>query len=217
MMQTSRYGLGAVVVPSVALMLATAATPDRSPPRRTVTAASQTAVFAAGCYWTVEAVFEHVRGVLDVTSGMAGHKLTRDRYVLSASGTTGPAEAVRVTWDPARTSYAELLRVFFEAAHDPTQVDRQGPDVGGRYRSVVFYANDEQRDAALAAITRLGQSKAFARPLATQVAPLDSFRPVPEDQQDFVKKNPEHPYVTQWDHPRLERFRRTLPALFRER
>ena len=201
-----------LVTGAVAAAAAPLAWGERPPPPEPATA-----VFAAGCYWTVEAVFEHVRGVLDVTSGVAGRQLERGRYARPAGGSTGVAEAVRVTWDPARVSYAELLQVFFAAAHDPTEVDRQGPDVGTRYRSVIFYTNDAQRAEALAAIARLERAKAFPRPVATQVAPLDAFREVPPDEQDFVARNPDHPYVKAWDHPRLERFRAVLPQLFRER
>ncbi|MGQ0649777.1 MAG: peptide-methionine (S)-S-oxide reductase MsrA [Gemmatimonadaceae bacterium] len=178
--------------------------------------AEATAVFSAGCYWTVEAVFEHVRGVTDVVSGFAGRDAKAHAYSRAVTGTTGAAEAVRVTYDPSKVSYDDLLRVFFTAAHDPTQLNRQGPDVGNQYRSVIFYSNDEQRRSALDYLAHLETSRAFPKPIVTQVAALDAFRPVIESEQDFVEKNPNHPYVVAWDRPRLAQFRRTLPELFRE-
>lgn len=178
--------------------------------------ATETAIFSAGCYWTVEAVFEHVRGVTLVDAGITGRDVVMSAYQRNTTKTTGAAEAVRVSWDPRRVSYEELLTVFFSAAHDPTSVNRQGPDVGSRYRSVLWVADDAQRRAALEAIARIESSRAFPSPVATQVATAGTFHLVPEDQQDFVEKNPTHPYVVTWDRPRIARFRTSLPALFRE-
>ena len=189
-------------------MVAAAPTPKAAP--------LQTATFSAGCYWTVEAMFEHVRGVRQVVSGITGQEVAAKAYVRNTTGTSGGAEGVQVTFDPAQVTYEELLRVFFEAVHDPTQVDRQGPDVGTRYRSVLWVANDAQRAAAVAAIAALERARAFPRPVVTQVAPVGAFSPVPEREQDFVKKYPRHPYVVAWDHPRLDRFRTALPSLFTE-
>ncbi len=186
-------------------------------PWRAPTRAMETAIFSAGCYWTVEAVFEHVRGVSNVEAGITGREVSAAAYVRNPTGTTGQAEAVRVTWDPSKVTYEELLSVFFAAAHDPTSTDRQGPDVGARYRSVLWVVGDKQQNAALAAIARLQASKTFGRPIVTQVAPAGAFTLVPEDEQDFVEKNPAHPYVVTWDRPRLARFKASLPALFRER
>ncbi|MBC7896066.1 MAG: peptide-methionine (S)-S-oxide reductase MsrA [Cytophagaceae bacterium] len=184
---------------------------------RAATPAAETAIFSAGCYWTVEAVFEHVRGVTLVEAGLSGREVPGRAYLRNPTGTTGPAEAVRVTWDPSKVTYEDLLRVFFTAAHDPTSTDRQGPDVGARYRSVLWVANDRQQQAAVAGIARLEGAKTFARPIVTQVATAGAFNLVPEDQQDFVEKNPGHPYVVTWDRPRLARFKSSLPTLFRER
>lgn len=179
--------------------------------------ATETAIFSAGCYWTVEAVFEHVRGVTNVEAGISGRDVVATGYVRNPTGTTGLAEAVRVTWDPSRVTYEDLLRVFFMAAHDPTSKDRQGPDIGARYRSVLWASNARQEKAVLAEIARLESAKTFGKPILTQVAIAGEFTLVPEDQQDFVTKNPEHPYVVTWDRPRIARFKASLPTLFRER
>jgi peptide-methionine (S)-S-oxide reductase len=175
-----------------------------------------TAVFAGGCFWSVEAVFEHVRGVTDAVSGFSGASLKAGDYVRPFRGTTGYAETVKVTYDSTTVSYEELLRVFFTVAHDPTEVDRQGPDDGAEYRSVIFFVNDAQRRASLAYIDSLEKSKTFKSPIATQVAPFRSFRVAAEEHQNFVLKNPNVPYVVTYDLPKLEHFRHDLPALFRE-
>ena len=186
------------------------------PPHRQAKPLS-TAVFAGGCFWSVEAVFEHTRGVTDAVSGFSGGSLKSQDYVRPFRGTTGYAETVKVTYDSTQVSYADLLRVFFTVAHDPSQVDRQGPDDGAEYRSVIFFVNDAQRRASLAFIDSLEKSRAFENPIATQVAPFKSFRVAPEEHQDFVEKNPKAPYVVTYDLPKLDHFRHQLPGLFRER
>lgn len=181
-------------------------------PRSSATRNSQapaTAVFAGGCYWTMENLFEHVRGVTDVVAGLA----TGDPAIDSA----GIAEAVTVSYDTSLVSYAELLRVFFTVAHDPTQLDRQGPDVGTRYRSEVFYEDDAQRRAADELVASLEHERRYARPIVTRVVPLDRFTPVAADQQDFAARHPDNPYIRMYDPPKLDRFRRELPALYQER
>ena len=175
-----------------------------------------TATLSGGCYWTMETVFEHTRGVVDVVSGMTGGAAAPRSYQRNPTGTLGAAESVRITYDPAKLSYADLLRVYFSAAHDPTQVDRQGPDVGARYRSVVWVADDAQRSTALAYIATLEQGAGKPK-VATQVAPVADFHPVIDSEQDFAEKNPNHPYVAFWDRPRLEKYRNGLPDFFRER
>ena len=185
-----------------------------SPPRRPPALA--TAVFAGGCFWSVEAVYEHMRGVTEAVSGFSGASLKAGDYVRPFGGTTGYAETVKVTYDSTQVSYDELLRVFFTIAHDPTQVDRQGPDEGAEYRSVIFFVNDGQRRAALAYIDSLEKSRTFKSAIATQVAPFRSFRVAPEEHQNFVTKNPNAPYVVNYDLPKIEHFRHELPALFRE-
>ena len=176
-----------------------------------------TIVLSGGCYWTMEAVFEHVRGVTSVVSGTAGRNADAKAYARNPTGTLGLAEAVQVAYDPARVSLAELLRVYFTVAHDPTQVNRQGPDAGTRYRSVIWTSNDEQRVEALGIVAQLqGRGPGMGR-VSTQIALLDRFEPVVESEQDFAFKYPGHPYVLAWDRPKLERFRRDLPELYRGR
>src|SRR5213595_3856452 len=148
------------------------------------------AVFAGGCFWGVEAVFEHVKGVIRVTSGYAGGTMKSPSYDDVSSGTTGHAESVEVVFDPAQVSYGTLMRVFFSVAHDPTQLNRQGPDVGTQYRSAVFYANEEQRREAEAYVAQLTQTKYFPRPIVTQLVALSQFYPAEDYHQDFAAKHP---------------------------
>lgn len=173
-----------------------------------------TATLSGGCYWTMETVFEHTRGVVDVVSGITGSSASAASYLRDPTHTHGATESVRITYDPSQITYDQLLKVYFTAAHDPTQVDRQGPDAGARYRSVVWIANDSQKTAALAYIGALEKGK---KKIATQVAPVADFHPVPESEQDFAEKNPQHPYIRFWDVPRLDRYKKTLPDFFRER
>jgi peptide-methionine (S)-S-oxide reductase len=158
------------------------------------------AVFAGGCFWGVEAVFEHVRGVRDVRSGYAGGRAATAHYEQVGNGDTGHAEAVEVTYDPSKVSYGQLLKVFFAVAHDPTQFNRQGPDAGPQYRSAIFTANDEQARVAKAYIAQMTAAKTFGRaPIATQVAPLRAFYPAESYHQDFARLNPNHPYIVVHD------------------
>jgi peptide-methionine (S)-S-oxide reductase len=195
--------------------------PAASP--RTATSASaphasadQTAVFAGGCFWGVEAVFEHLRGVTSATSGYAGGSTAAPSYERVSSGKTGHAEAVRVVYDPSQITYDELLRVFFAVAHDPTQLNRQGPDVGTQYRSVVFYGDDDQRRAVEAYVAELRAAKAFSRPIVTEVVPLKEFYPAEEYHQDYMAHHPDAPYIVMHDAPKLKRLRREFPALYRQ-
>jgi peptide-methionine (S)-S-oxide reductase len=177
----------------------------------------RTAVFAGGCFWGVEAVFEHVKGVTDAVSGYAGGAVANPTYEAVSTGATGHAEAVRVTYDPSRVSYAELLRVFFSVAHDPTQLNRQGPDVGPHYRSAVFYADESQRRDVVAYVAQLDASKHFGAPIVTQVAPLRRFYEAEAYHQDFAERNPEHPYIVHHDLPKLVALKEKLPALWQQR
>lgn len=174
-------------------------------------ASEKTAVFAGGCYWGVESVFEHVRGVRDVVSGFAVPSAAAGSTA-PASGHSGYAEAVRVIYDPARVTYAQLLDVFFLVAHDPTEVDRQGPDIGPQYRSVIFVDGEDQRRAARAYLEGLAARGVFPRPIATEVAWVRSFRPA--EDQDYVVHNPDSPYVVAYDLPKLAELRRRFPALY---
>jgi peptide-methionine (S)-S-oxide reductase len=170
--------------------------------------ALDTAYLAGGCFWGVEAVFEHVKGVVDVVSGYSGGTLKNPSYEVVSAGVSGHAEAVRVVFDPAAISYAELLRVFFTVAHDPTQLNRQGPDVGTQYRSAVFYASPEQERVVRGTIASLAQSKGYRAAIVTQVLPLDAWYDAEKYHQDFAAKNPDHPCIVYHDAPKVARLKR---------
>lgn len=174
----------------------------------------QTAVFAGGCFWGVEAVFEQVKGVRDVQSGYAGGTRATATYDQVTTETTGHAEAVRVTYDPRQVSYATLLRVFFSIAHDPTQLNRQGPDTGPSYRSALFPQTPAQARVARAYIAQLGSAKAWPRPIVTRVEG-GQFFPAEAYHQDFARRNPGHPYIVRWDAPKVAGFKAGFPALAR--
>ena len=182
-----------------------------------VTASSDTAVFAGGCFWGVEAVFEHLKGVSSATSGYAGGSAPSPSYEQVSSGATGHAEAVLVVYDPAEISYDQLLQVFFTVAHDPTQLNRQGPDVGTQYRSAVFYRNAAQREATERYIAKIRQARLYRDALVTQVAPLRAFHPAEAYHQDYLEHHPNQPYIVINDAPKLEHLRNQFPALYRER
>jgi peptide-methionine (S)-S-oxide reductase len=174
---------------------------------------SETAVFAGGCFWGVEAVFDDVKGVSDAVSGYAGGSKANAHYELVSTGTTGHAESVQVTFDPSKISYGQLLKIYFSVAHDPTQLNRQGPDVGTQYRSEIFYVNDEQKRIAEAYIQQLDAAKVFPKPIVTKVAPLQGFYPAEQYHQDFVAHNPHQPYVFINDLPKLAHLREQFPEL----
>jgi peptide-methionine (S)-S-oxide reductase len=176
----------------------------------------ETAVLAGGCFWGVEAVYEHIKGVTEVVSGYAGGDAKTAVYEMVGTGGTGHAEAVRVTYDPAVISYGELLRVFFSVVHDPTQLNRQGPDVGPQYRSAIFYGSEEQRKAAGAYIEQLAAAKTFPRKIVTQVAPLRGFFPAEDYHQDFMAKHPDHPYIVYHDVPKVQHLKEMFPQYWRE-
>ena len=175
---------------------------------------TETAVLAGGCFWGMEAVFEHVKGVRDVVSGYAGGSASDARYDAVSSERTGHAEAIRITYDPAQVSYGQLLAIYARVAHDPTQVNRQGPDVGPSYRSAIFPQNAAQWRAAEAFLARLRASGAFKRPVATKIE-SGSFFPAEAYHQDFVRKNPLHPYVLVHDRPKLSALKRAYPQLWK--
>lgn len=183
-----------------------------SPP--TTGAKLQTAVFAGGCFWGVDAVFKHVKGVADVESGYAGGKASTAQYGKVSSGSTGHAEAVRIRFNPEQVSYQQLLNVFFSVAHDPTQLNRQGPDVGSQYRSAIFYKDDEQQKASQAYIQQLTESRTFARPVVTQLAALLEFYPAEKYHQNYLALHPDQPYIVYNDLPKLEQLRKKFPALY---
>jgi peptide-methionine (S)-S-oxide reductase len=174
----------------------------------------QTAVFAGGCFWGVQAVFEHVKGVKSVTAGYAGGGADTAQYETVSSGTTGHAESVSVTYDPSKVTYGTLLKVFFSVAHDPTTLNRQGPDSGTQYRSVIFYANPDQKRIAEAYIAQLNQAKTFARPIVTQVSQLHGFYPAEDYHQDYLVHNPHNPYIVINDAPKIVALKESLPDLY---
>ena len=173
--------------------------------------APQTAVFAGGCFWGVEAVYRHVKGVKSAVSGYAGGSAMTANYMVVSTGTTGHAESVQVTYDPAQVSYGELLRIFFSVAHDPTQLNRQGPDHGTQYRSAIFVTNDEQKRVAQAYIEQLGQAKVFDRPIVTEVTSLPAFYPAEAYHQNYLALHPTEPYIVFNDLPKLTQLKQQFP------
>lgn len=180
------------------------------------TTVQQTAVFAGGCFWGVDAVFKHVKGVTDVVSGYAGGNATNARYELVSEGNTGHAEAVRVRFDPARISYQQLLQVFFSVAHDPTQLNRQGPDVGNQYRSAIFYTSAEQQQQAQRYIQTITAARTYSAPIVTQVVPLQQFYAAEDYHQNYLARHPDQPYIVFHDKPKLEQLRKRFPALYQK-
>jgi peptide-methionine (S)-S-oxide reductase len=175
-----------------------------------------TAVFSGGCFWGVDAVFKHVKGVSKVVSGYAGGAANTAQYETVSTGTTGHAESVQVTYDPSKVSYDDLLKVFFFVAHDPTELNRQGPDSGTQYRSSIFYENDAQKKMADDYIAQLDQQHAFPKPVVTKVVPLTGFYPAEDYHQNYLELHPDQPYIVYNDLPKLERFQKDLPALYEQ-
>jgi peptide-methionine (S)-S-oxide reductase len=175
----------------------------------------QTAVLAGGCFWGVDAVFKHVKGVESVVAGYAGGSAATAHYEVVSAGGTGHAESVKITFDAGKIAYSDLLRIFFSVAHDPTELNRQGPDTGTQYRSVIFYANDEQKQIALAYIAQLNNAKVFRKPIVTQVVPLKAFYPAEGYHQNFLALHPDNPYIVFNDLPKLQKLRKQFPALSR--
>ncbi|MEG3163511.1 peptide-methionine (S)-S-oxide reductase MsrA [Sphingomonas sp. PB2P19] len=172
----------------------------------------QTAILAGGCFWGLEAVFEHVKGVTSVTNGYAGGTRTTATYDQVSTETTGHAEAVKITYDPRRVSYGTLLRVYFSIAHDPTQLNRQGPDSGPSYRSAIFPQSPAQAQVARAYIAQLGQTLAYSKPIVTRLE-TGGFYPAEAYHQNFFDRNPTHPYIVAWDKPKLAAFRKAFPTI----
>ena len=174
----------------------------------------RTAVLAGGCFWGLQAIFEHVKGVTGVTAGYSGGSAESANYEAVSDGSTGHAEAVHITYDPSQITYGQLLKVFFFAAHDPSELNRQGPDTGTQYRSVIFYSNEDQRRIALAYINQLSQTKVFERPIVTQVVGLHAFYKAESYHQDFAIKHPNDSYIVINDLPKVRRLRQQFPALY---
>jgi peptide-methionine (S)-S-oxide reductase len=176
--------------------------------------AEQTAVFAGGCFWGVDAVFKHVKGVSGVESGYAGGVAATAHYEQVSDGNTGHAESVRVRFNPQQVSYQQLLQVFFSVAHDPTELNRQGPDSGSQYRSAIFYTSPEQQKAAQEYIQQLTAARTFSAPIVTQVAPLQQFYPAEAHHQNYLALHPYQPYIMFNDMPKLAQLRKQFPALY---
>ena len=189
-----------------------------TPPKSAVQSRDlQTAVFAGGCFWGIEAVFEHVKGVTDVRSGYAGGDKKTAEYERVSDGNTGHAESVKVTYDPAKISYVQLLTVFFSVAHDPTEVNRQGPDTGPQYRSAIFYVNDDQKKLATEYIDAINKSRALPKPVATEVSALKEFFEAESYHQDYLKNHPNEPYIVYNDMPKLAALKQRFPDLYAEK
>jgi peptide-methionine (S)-S-oxide reductase len=180
-------------------------------------AVTATAVFAGGCFWGVQGVFQHVEGVTNAVSGYAGGKAETADYQKVSRGWTGHAEAVRITYDPRKVTYGRLMQIYFSVAHDPTELDRQGPDVGTQYRSAIFPQDDEQARVAAAYIAQLDQAHAFPRKIATKIEPGHAFYPAEEYHQDFLVRNPRYPYIVINDLPKVENLRRLFPDVYRDK
>jgi peptide-methionine (S)-S-oxide reductase len=174
----------------------------------------QTAVVAGGCFWGIQAVFQHVKGVIGATSGYSGGAAATAEYKLVSNGDTGQAESVKIAYDPSQITYGQLFRVFFSVAHDPTQLNRQGPDNGSQYRSSILYANDEQERIAAAYIAQLEKAKVFPRPIVTQVVPLKAFYPAETYHQDYAAHHPDNPYIVYNDAPKVAHLRQQFPDLY---
>src|SRR6266853_3863368 len=171
----------------------------------------QTAVIAGGCFWGIQAVFQHTKGVISATSGYSGGASKTAEYEVVSTGETGHAESVKITYDPSQITYGELLRVFFSVAHDPTELNRQGPDEGTQYRSVIFFGSDEQKRIAEAYIAQLEQAKVFGHAIATQVVPLKAFYPAEAYHQDYATRHPDQPYIVYNDAPKVAHLRQQFP------
>ena len=212
-MRLNQFGLIAIVALCGA---AQAAVPDfADAPPKPAAPGESIAVFAGGCFWGVDAVFKHVKGVKNVVSGYSGGSALTAKYELVGTGTTGHAEAVKVTYDPSQIGYADLLKVFFSVAHDPTERNRQGPDVGPQYRSAIFFADPQQKEVATRYIAQLDAAKVFRKPIATEVAALDKFYLAEDYHQNYLALHPNQPYIVHHDLPKLEALKKQFPAWYR--
>jgi len=209
-----RFTQFVLMLVGLASSAAHAGLPDYAGDQPKAAASEATAVFAGGCFWGVDAVFKHTKGVSHVVSGYAGGSASTAQYMTVGSGMTGHAESVQVTYDPARISYAELLKIFFQVAHDPTQLNRQGPDVGTQYRSAIFYANDQQKEVAQRYIEQLNRAKVFAKPIVTQLTPLEKFYPAEAYHQNYLALHPNEPYIVYNDLPKVAQLKKDFPALY---
>jgi peptide-methionine (S)-S-oxide reductase len=203
------------------LMLALALVSGAIVPARTLSAAppakTETVTFAGGCFWGIQSVFQHTKGVVSATSGYAGGNVDRPDYEQVSSGRTGHAESVRVVFDPSQVSYAQLMKIFFSVAHDPTLLNRQGPDVGTQYRSAIFASNDEQKRATDAYIDQLNKSHVYARPIVTQVSVNTKFWPAEGYHQNYAELHPDEPYIAINDAPKVVNLKKAFPELYSDK
>ncbi len=176
----------------------------------------ETAVFAGGCFWGTQSVFQRVKGVLETTAGYAGGSASTATYDQVTTETTGHAESVKVVYDPSKITYGKLLQIFFSVAHDPTQLNRQGPDTGTSYRSAIFYGNEQQHQLAQAYISQLNNAKIFAAPIVTQLTPLKGFYDAESWHQDYATRNPDQPYILVCDKPKVAALKERFPELFQD-
>jgi len=174
----------------------------------------QTIVLSGGCFWGVQLVYEHVKGVVSATSGYSGGTVKNPSYELVSSGTTGHAESVKIVYDPSQVTFGQLLKVFFSVAHDPTELNRQGPDEGTQYRSAIFYADEDQQRIARAYIDQLDQAKVFSHRIVTQLAPLNAFYTAEDYHQDYAIHNPMNPYIMINDRPKVDQLKKQIPELY---
>ena len=177
--------------------------------------AQETAVIAGGCFWGIQAVFQHVKGVVSATSGYSGGGASTAEYEIVSTGTTNHAESVKIVFDPSKISYGQLLQVFFSVAHDPTQLNRQGPDDGTQYRSVIFYTSDEQKKIAQDYIAQLDQAKAFPHKIVTQVVQFKAFYPAEGYHQNYAARHPDNPYIARFDLPKVANLQQMFPQLYK--
>ena len=215
---TSTLALRHIAAGLLLAALPACAKPPIPPPSADAPLAKQpgkeTAVFAGGCFWGVQSVFQRVKGVLATTAGYSGGAADTAAYDQVTTETTGHAESVQVVFDPSRITYGTLLRIYFSVAHDPTQLNRQGPDVGTSYRSSIFYPTDEQRRLAAAYIKQLDAAKVFGGPIVTEVTPLKAFYRAEAYHQDYAYYNPDNPYIQVCDRPKIEALKEQFPNLF---
>ena len=178
---------------------------------------AETAVLAGGCFWGIQGVFARLKGVLRATSGYSGGAAETAQYQRVCSGRTGHAESVEVMFDPSVISFGQILKIFFSVAHDPTQLNRQGPDVGTQYRSAIFYTTEDQKKISEAYVQQLDSAGVFGHPIVTQIVPLNAFYPAEEYHQDYIDHHPENMYIVINDYPKVENLRKYYPALFVEK
>jgi peptide-methionine (S)-S-oxide reductase len=210
---------GALVLPGVALLFGVLFASDFPDPILDIknVSGSQTAVLAGGCFWCTEAVFRQIEGVQKVVSGYSGGDRSTANYDAVCTGKTGHAESVQITYDPGKISYGRLLKIFFSVAHDPTQLNRQGPDTGPQYRSAIFYSSPEQKRVAEAYIQQLEKAKTLSAPIVTEVTALKAFYPAEEHHQDFCNRHPQNPYVLGVADPKIEKTKQKYPELLKKK